>query len=104
MTIQQRKVQIGSTLRVWVGTPEEIDRFAPAITQEIEKGLNQGKTVREGQTSQWIAEVEVYDHSKSGSAAYVWRGDKVKVERFLVTRTGDEVTRKSIGFAWRAPL
>lgn len=88
-----RKVVIGSTL--FVGTDEEVER-------RIKRALSRGETVKENGITRWVEEHQVHDKTKTGSAAYTWKGDKVRVERFMVTRLpSGTLSRARIGFAWR---
>lgn len=91
---KSRMIRIDNVMHVFVGAGDKADAL-------VKKALNSGKKVTENGVSQWVSKVEVFDSSKSGSAAYIWKGDKIKVERFLVTKDKDgNVTKKSIGFGW----
>jgi hypothetical protein len=93
--IRCRKLHIGDTL--FITSPE----LAP---EQIRDALEHGKTVTENGVSQWINENEMIVPGQTGSAVYVWKGDKIKVERQLVVKDADgNITRTSLGFAWRKP-
>lgn len=88
-----RKVQVGNVL--YIGNDAEINAA-------IRRGLARGDTVVENGVSQWIEVNEVYDQTKAGSAAYTWRGDKVKCERVLMVKLADgTVHRGFLGYTWR---
>jgi hypothetical protein len=91
---EARKVRIGGTL--YVGNDAEVE-------PRVRRALAAGQTVTEGGMSSWVDEIQVFDPAKSGSAAYTWSGDQVRVERFLVTKVlkTSAITRRHIGFAWR---
>jgi hypothetical protein len=98
----KRVVRIGGTLRVWIGTPAELERMAPQIEKEKQRALNKGDVeVEEAGVVQWTETSAVFDRTQSGSNAYLWKGDKVKAERFLFTRKGGEVSKESLGFVWK---
>jgi len=101
-TSVKRSIQIGDTLHLLIGADtQEIDVIAE---KKIKAALATGQTVIENGVSTWIGTSEVLNQNKSGSAAYTWdkSGNKIKIEKFLVTKTADgAVSRKSLGFAWR---
>ncbi len=87
-----RKVQIGSVL--YVGNTAHVE-------PRIKRALRRGATVIENGVSQWISHNVIFDANKSGSAAYTWRGDKVKHEKVLCTKDRDgKITMKTIGFCY----
>jgi len=93
----KRSVQIGGQLHVHVGS----DTFG-ALDAKIAAALRRGDTVTENGESVWIEAEPVYDRTKSGSAAYTWKGERVKIELTRHTRKADgSVTRTPAGFAWR---
>ena len=87
-----RKAQCGETLVI--GTDAEVEKH-------IQKALRRGETVMENGVSRWISHNVVFDPSKSCSDAYTWRGDKVKHEKVLCTKTQDgRITTETIGFCF----
>lgn len=95
-----RAVKIGSVLDVVIAKPGDV--VFKHLDARIAKALKDGRTVEENGVKQWFEYREVRDDSKFGSAAYQWRGEKIKVERILVTKPiGGEMVKKSLGFIWR---
>ena len=87
-----RKVMCGSTLVI--GTPAKVEI-------EVKKALRRGETVMENGVSRWISHNVVFDPTKSGSAVYIWRGDKVKHEKVLCTKGEDgKITTQTLGFCF----
>jgi hypothetical protein len=87
-----RKVMCGDTLVI--GSPAEVEL-------EVKKALRRGVTVTENGVSRWISHNVIHDHTKSGSAAYTWRGDKVKHEKVLVTKGKDgQIKTQTLGFCF----
>jgi hypothetical protein len=75
------------------------------LDAEIDRALNRGATVTENGVSRWIDDFHVMNKGKTGSELYVWRGDKVRIERVLMTKDAKgNVTRKSLGFKWGEPV
>ena len=88
-----RKVRIGDTLYIGNG---------PETEAAIKKGLARGETVEENGVKQWVSLNVIHDHTKEGSAAYIWQGDKVKHEKVLCTKDKDgKLTMKTIGYCFR---
>lgn len=101
---QKRCVQLGNTLRVWLGTPEEIAQAEPEVQKEISRALARGLTVVEDGVSRWMRTQEVPGLGYEGSDRYIWHpdGEKIRVERFIVTKQADgTMSERSIGFAWK---
>jgi hypothetical protein len=93
----KRTVRIGDTLHVHIGE----DAFE-SLEAKIQRALRHGLTVEENGVSRWITDSPVFDSTKSGSAAYTWKNDKIKVEHILVTKSKDgTITRQSAGFVWK---
>jgi hypothetical protein len=87
-----RKVMCGSTLVI--GSPFEVEI-------EAKKALRRGETVMENGVSQWISHQVVFKPDKPGSYAFTWRGNKVKHEKMLCTKTQDgRITTETIGFCF----
>ena len=100
----KRVVTIGDTLRIWMGTADEIESLKPTIEAEIKRALARGDTVTENGTSRWVEESEVRDSSKTASDAYTWSkdGNSIKVEKAMVIKQANgNLRRESIGFGWR---
>lgn len=90
-----RKITIGETLHIV--SPELADEL-------VRKALAAGKTVTENGISRWIEECHVVNPGQTGSAVYVWKGDKIKVDVVLVTRAADgTIIKLPKGSAWRHP-
>jgi hypothetical protein len=71
------------------------------VEAHVQKALRAGQTVMEKGVSRHINNNVVFDHTKSGSAAYTWRGDKVKHERVLCTKYMDgHVELERVGFCF----
>ena len=88
-----RKITICETLHIV--SPELADEL-------VSKALKAGKTITENGISQWVEESEIINPGQFGSALYTWKGDKIKVDVALVTRTADgTVTKLHKGTAWR---
>lgn len=72
----------------------------PQIEKKAQKAMREGRAVTwnwpHGPT-QWFEDYEILDLDKSGSAIYTWdkSGNRVKCERYLITRDKDgEVTKE----------
>lgn len=89
-----RKVVIGK--RLFIGSTAEVE-------PRIERALARGQHVTEGGTIKWITFTVVFDGTRYGSAQYTWdaSGNKVKVEKILVTDTKGEITKQSLGFIFK---
>jgi hypothetical protein len=89
-------VKIDDVLHVFIGDCK--DQFE----RKIQTSLSAGKTVELGDQTQWVECWPIRDNTKEGSAAYTWKGDSVRVERFLVTKTPTTFEKKLLGKSWRA--
>ncbi len=99
-----RRVRIGNVLHIYAasGAPE-IGKFDKELAGRISSGLAKGLTVEENGVSSWYDDREIVDTTKTGSAVYTWRGDKVKCERVLVQKAKDgKITRTHVKFVWKA--
>jgi hypothetical protein len=93
----KRSVQIDDKVCIFIG-----EGCFAAADEAIAKALKRGATIRENGKSTWIEYSMVFDHTKSGSAAFTWRGEKVKVEHIKVTTDGCGTSaREVIGYSWR---
>lgn len=94
----KRLVKIGGVLHVHVGA----DTFA-ALDKKIEAALAKGGAVTENGITRWVDVVIIFNRlGETPSDRYIWHGDgeRVKAERWLVTKTADGGSRKLIGTTW----
>jgi hypothetical protein len=99
-TAVQRAIKVGDTLHIVIG--DTMAGVETIIEEKVKKALASGQTVVQDGVTTWVDYIEVVDRTKSGSDVYTWKGDKVKVEKMIVTKSRDgSITRTSAGFSWR---
>jgi len=101
MRIHRIKVSTGEEATIYLCDDENL----AAITAKAEKAMKAGATVtwQDGR-QQWINDDILFDSSKNGSAAFQWdrSGNRVKHERFLVTRTPDgQIRTEAVGTVFK---
>ncbi len=86
-------IQIDNVLHIF--SPELRTQF---VAQAM-RALSRGSTVKwdDGRT-QWQSTCEIIDSTKTGSKMYTWRGELVKANVYLHTKTRNgKVTREKMG-------
>jgi len=101
-----RTVQVNDETTIFAvlsETEDTVERSNKKADKLIEKALKAGDQVTENNITQWINSYPECDHSKSGADVYTWdkTGDRVKVNRVLVTVENGIRTEKNLRAVYR---
>ncbi len=101
-TTTECTVRLGDKLHVFIGTSgdsQQLDAWLGQLRKSL-KPNGDGLVFADGHR-EWIADREITDTSKSGSAVYTWKGDKVLAERCYFTSQPDgSIERRVLKQVW----
>lgn len=98
----KRMVQVNDKVHVYVYSDAEEAEMLAKVDLLIRHSLNNGKTVKQGDTEQWIEKVAQYNTDETASACFKWHadGNRVRADRIMVTKTPTGIVREKIGECW----